>query len=100
MKRLSKPKPNQPPFDWDTPSPALTAKLRMIELPTDDFTESEKQFIFPHEDLWVPVACVNGNVHILPGVPRLCQYPDRHASWTISLTSPSREAHRRTEAHY
>ncbi|KAK0391229.1 hypothetical protein NLU13_0730 [Sarocladium strictum] len=71
MKRLSKPRPDQPPFDWDTPSPALTAKLRMIELPTDDFTESEKQFIFPHEDLWVPVACVNGNVHILPGVPRL-----------------------------
>lgn len=76
MKRLSKPRPNQPPFDWDTPSPALTAKLRMIELPTDDFTELDKQFIFPHEDLWVPVACVNGNVHILPGVPRLCQ-------WTI-----------------
>lgn len=72
MKRLSKPRPNQPPFDWDTPSAALTAKLRMIELPTDDFVESDKQFVFPHEDLWVPVAVVNGNVHILPGVPRLC----------------------------
>jgi len=23
------------------------------------------------EDLWVPVSIVNGNVHILPGVPRL-----------------------------
>ena len=30
-----------------------------------------KQVIFPREELWVPVACVNGNVHVLPGVPRL-----------------------------
>ena len=72
MKKLSKPHPTQGAFDWNTPSPALTAKLRMVELPTDDSREESKQFIFPHEDLWVPVAVVNGNVHILPGVPRLC----------------------------
>jgi len=71
MKKLSKGKPGQPPFDWDTPSPALSAKLRMVELPTDDFLESKKQFLFPSEELWVPVAVVNGNVHILPGIPRL-----------------------------
>ena len=73
MKRLSKPKPDQPPFNWDIPSAALTAKLRMIELPTDDFLERNKQFLFPCDDLWVPIAVVNGNVHILPGVPRLCK---------------------------
>lgn len=43
----------------------------MIELPTDPSIPDSKQVIFPQEDLWVPVACVNGNVHILPGVPRL-----------------------------
>jgi molybdopterin-biosynthesis enzyme MoeA-like protein len=53
MKRLSKPHKSQPNFSWDVPSAALTAKKRMVEL------------------LWVPVSCVNGNIHILPGVPRL-----------------------------
>lgn len=43
----------------------------MIELPTDESRPGYQQAIFPVEDLWVPVACVNGNVHILPGVPRL-----------------------------
>ncbi|KAG9259062.1 molybdenum cofactor synthesis domain-containing protein [Emericellopsis atlantica] len=71
MRRMSKTSKQQPDFDWDTDSPALRAKLRMIELPTDDSRDMNKQFIFPHEDLWVPVAVVNGNVHILPGVPRL-----------------------------
>jgi molybdopterin-biosynthesis enzyme MoeA-like protein len=43
----------------------------MVELPTDVSRSLDKQFIFPAEDLWVPIVCVNGNVHILPGVPRL-----------------------------
>lgn len=73
MKKLSKPHPSQPAFSWDTDSPALKAKLRMVELPTDESRDIGKQFIFPHEDLWVPVAVVNGNVHVLPGVPRLCK---------------------------
>ncbi|KAI9903981.1 hypothetical protein N3K66_000510 [Trichothecium roseum] len=71
MKKLSKPHSSQPDFSWDVESPALKAKLRMVELPTDDNRDLAKQFIFPHEDLWVPVAVVNGNIHILPGVPRL-----------------------------
>ncbi|WDK17241.1 molybdenum cofactor synthesis domain-containing protein [Colletotrichum graminicola] len=71
MKRLSKPRPNQPQFDWDVDSPALQAKLRMVILPTDEKRDPGQQFIFPYEDLWVPVNVVNGNVHILPGVPRL-----------------------------
>ena len=71
MKKLSKPHPSQPNFSWDEDSPALRAKLRMVELPTDDSRDLNKQVLFPVEDLWVPVAVVNGNVHILPGVPRL-----------------------------
>jgi molybdopterin-biosynthesis enzyme MoeA-like protein len=71
MKTLSIPHPSQPNFSWDEDSPALRAKLRMVELPTDDSRDSNKQVLFPTEELWVPVAVVNGNVHILPGVPRL-----------------------------
>ncbi|KAJ9669525.1 hypothetical protein H2201_000392 [Coniosporium apollinis] len=71
MKRLSKPHPSQPNFDWDTPSPALTAKLRMVELPMDESKNPEEQVIFVDDNLWVPVSVVNGNIHILPGVPRL-----------------------------
>ncbi|KAG6366221.1 hypothetical protein INS49_000397 [Diaporthe citri] len=71
MKKLSRPHPSQPAFNWDEDSPAKKAKLRMVELPTEDSVPLEKQFLFPREDLWVPVAVVNGNVHILPGVPRL-----------------------------
>jgi molybdenum cofactor synthesis domain-containing protein len=71
MKRLSKPHPNQPNFDWEKPSPALEAKKRMVILPWDEKLSSEQQVVFTAEDLWVPVAVVNGNVHILPGVPRL-----------------------------
>ncbi|KAJ5529193.1 hypothetical protein N7527_002586 [Penicillium freii] len=71
MKRLSKPHPMQLNFDWDTPSPGLTAKLRMVELPFDPKLPAESQAVFVADDLWVPVAVVNGNVHILPGVPRL-----------------------------
>ncbi|KAK1773545.1 MoaB/Mog domain-containing protein [Copromyces sp. CBS 386.78] len=71
MKKISVPRKGDPPFEWDKPSPVLTAKLRMVELPTDVNRDPAKQFLFPCEELWVPVAVVNGNVHILPGVPRL-----------------------------
>ncbi|KAK5144737.1 MoaB/Mog domain-containing protein [Cryomyces antarcticus] len=72
MKRLSKPHPSQPKFDWDTPSPALKAKMRMIELPIDESRKiDDEQVLFASEDLWVPISVVNGNIHILPGVPRL-----------------------------
>jgi len=71
MKRISKPHKSQPGFSWDVDSPALRAKLRMVELPTDDARDVNMQALFPWEDLWVPIAVINGNVHILPGVPRL-----------------------------
>ena len=71
MKKLSKPHPSQPNFSYDTPSPALEAKKRMVILPYDDKIPDADQVVFTAEDLWVPVAVVNGNVHILPGVPRL-----------------------------
>lgn len=71
MKKLSKPHPSQPNFSWDKPSPALTAKMRMAELPIDNQRALSDQVIFPCDDLWVPVCRVNGNIHILPGVPRL-----------------------------
>ncbi|KAJ5997588.1 hypothetical protein N7522_009248 [Penicillium canescens] len=71
MKRLSKPHPMQPNFDWETPSPGLNAKLRMVELPFDPKIPAEDQAVFVADDMWVPIAVVNGNVHILPGVPRL-----------------------------
>lgn len=71
MKRLSKPHKSQPDFDWNVPSAALTAKKRMVELPIDDSIPDEDQVVFVSESLWVPVSVVNGNVHILPGVPRL-----------------------------
>lgn len=71
MKKLSKPRQGQPNFSWDEESPALKAKLRMVELPTDEARDDKMQVVFPHDDLWVPVAVINGNVHILPGIPRL-----------------------------
>lgn len=71
MKKLSKPHPSQPNFSWDEESPAKTAKLRMVELPTDAARDPKSQAIFPVDDMWVPVACINGNVHVLPGIPRL-----------------------------
>lgn len=71
MKRFSKPHPSQPNFNWDEESPAKTAKLRMVCLPTDEARDLKDQAIFPVDDMWVPVACINGNVHVLPGIPRL-----------------------------
>lgn len=43
----------------------------MVELPHDERVADEHQAIFVADDMWVPIAIVNGNVHILPGVPRL-----------------------------
>ncbi|KAK0744132.1 MoaB/Mog domain-containing protein [Schizothecium vesticola] len=71
MKKISKPHAHQPNFNWDVDSPALRARLRMVELPFDAAKDPAKQVLFPCEELWVPVAVVNDNVHILPGVPRL-----------------------------
>jgi len=71
MKRISKPRPGQEAFSWDVDSPARRAKMRMIELPYDKELPDEDQVIFTSEELWVPVSCVNQNVHILPGIPRL-----------------------------
>ncbi|KAB8342774.1 hypothetical protein FH972_022372 [Carpinus fangiana] len=71
MKKLSRPHPSQPNFSWDKPSPALDAKKRMIILPIDQSRATEDQVVFVDEELWVPISVVNGNVHILPGVPRL-----------------------------
>ncbi|KAB5545932.1 MoaB/Mog domain-containing protein [Coniochaeta sp. 2T2.1] len=66
MKRISKQK-----FSWDEDTPARKARLRMVELPIDESRDLAKQVLFPREELWVPVSVVNGNVHILPGIPRL-----------------------------
>jgi molybdopterin-biosynthesis enzyme MoeA-like protein len=71
MKKLSKPHKSQPNFSWDVPSAALTAKLRMVELPIDEKKDINNQVLFVKEDLWVPISVVNENIHILPGVPRL-----------------------------
>ncbi|KAI0132864.1 molybdopterin binding domain-containing protein [Xylariales sp. AK1849] len=71
MKKLSKPNKKEPNFSWDVDSPQKTARLRMVELPLDESRDSSKQVLFPRDDLWVPVSVVNGNIHILPGVPRL-----------------------------
>ena len=71
MKSISKPHPSQPNFSWDEPSAALEAKLRMVRLPLDPARPEADQVLFVDESLWVPIAVVNGNVHILPGVPRL-----------------------------
>ncbi|KAI4207660.1 MAG: hypothetical protein LQ348_000508 [Seirophora lacunosa] len=71
MKALSKPHPSQKNFSWDVPSPALDAKLRMARLPIDESLDMKSQVLFVDESLWVPISVVNGNVHILPGIPRL-----------------------------
>lgn len=68
MKKISKP---QDGFSWDAPSPARTAKLRMVELPFEESRSDAEQYLFVHDDMWVPICVVNGNIHILPGIPRL-----------------------------
>ena len=71
MKKISKPHKQQPGFSWDEDTPARKAKYRMIELPYDKNAPDEDQVLFVAEDLWVPMCVVNGNIHILPGIPRL-----------------------------
>ena len=71
MRRLSRPHKSQPNFDWDKPSPALTAKMRMAQLPWDPKKSEDEQVVFVNPELWVPISVVNDNIHILPGVPRL-----------------------------
>jgi molybdopterin-biosynthesis enzyme MoeA-like protein len=75
MKVLSKPHTLTPNFDWESDSPALQAKLRMVRLPTDETRDLTSQFLFVSDNLWVPISVVNGNIHILPGVPSLCKLP-------------------------
>jgi hypothetical protein len=72
MKKLTKVDKDKRAFNWDDDTPTRRARLRMVELPTDESRDLNAQAIFPHEDMWVPVSVVNGNVHILPGIPRLC----------------------------
>ncbi|KAK6082619.1 molybdenum cofactor synthesis domain-containing protein [Seiridium cupressi] len=71
MVQLSKPRKSEPNFSWDVDSPAKAARLRMVQLPIDESRDLAKQAVFPRDNLWVPVSVVNGNIHILPGVPRL-----------------------------
>lgn len=71
MRKFSRPHKSQPNFDWDVDSPARKAKMRMALLPTDPNRTDEEQVIYVKEDLWVPLSVVNGNIHILPGVPRI-----------------------------
>ncbi|KAK7928148.1 molybdopterin binding domain protein [Apiospora marii] len=73
MKKLTKPRKDEPNFSWDVDSPQKTARLRMVRLPIDESRDLSKQALFPRDDYWVPVSVVNGNIHILPGVPRLFQ---------------------------
>jgi len=79
MRRLSRPETG---FDWAADTPQRTAKLRMARFPlsrssgadvAEDDTESTRDsVIFVEDNLWVPVVVVNGNIHVLPGVPQLC----------------------------
>ena len=45
--------------------------MRMLRLPIDESRDDKDQVLFVDEKLWVPISVVNGNIHILPGVPRL-----------------------------
>lgn len=67
MRKWSKPKPDAPPFDWDTDSPQRTARMRMALLPSGPNCD----VLYVSEKLWVPIAVVNHNVHVFPGVPSL-----------------------------
>lgn len=75
MKRLSTARELPPDFSWDSDSSALRAKLRAVTLPFDQSKPESEQCLFTSEEYWVPVSVVNGNVHILPGIPRLCKRP-------------------------
>lgn len=75
MRRMAIPHKSQPNFDWTVDSEARRAKERMVIFPLagdgGEGREWKDQVLYPAEDLWVPVVCVGGNVHVLPGVPRL-----------------------------
>lgn len=86
MKRLHKRHPSQPDFNWEDESPAKTARLRMVELPIDESRDLAEQALFVYDDLWVPVSVVNGNVHILPGIPRLCEPARKTRNCLIRLS--------------
>jgi len=70
MERMKK-HPSKAGFDWDTPSPVLTAMMRMVELPFDETLPAEQQVLAFSDTIWVPTSVVNGNIYILPGIPSL-----------------------------
>lgn len=43
----------------------------MVRLPFDESKDDSSQVLFVDDELWVPISVVNGNVHILPGVPAI-----------------------------
>lgn len=107
MKKLTSSDKLQPGFKWDEPSPALTARLRMVELPYDENIDEDQQNIFAADDSWVPIAMVNGNVHVLPGVPRLFEKlldklkpvvtprlsdPEGNGSYRVMISTPLPES--------
>lgn len=66
--------PDQDPAAfWDHDSPALQAEMRMLRLPFDESRSVASQALFPLDESWVPVNVVNGNIYVLPGVPRVFQ---------------------------
>ena len=67
MREVSKTRPDMKDFDWDTPSPALSARMRMATLPSGEGVRN----LYVEESMWVPVCVVNYNVHVLPGIPRI-----------------------------
>lgn len=69
MREMSKTRPEALPFDWDTPSPTLTARLRMALLPVGPSVRC----VYVSDTVWVPICVVNYNIHIFPGVPSIFQ---------------------------
>ena len=43
----------------------------MVRLPINTSRDEADQVLFVDDTMWVPISVVNGNIHILPGVPRL-----------------------------
>jgi len=79
----------------------------MAQLPIDEGRDEGEQVLFVKEDLWVPVSVVNGNIHILPGVPRLFEalldglkpyllprlkYPEGKGTYRLLFTTPLAES--------